>query len=155
MDASRERQVFALLTTQVAAAYLSNHPVALTELAGVISTVHSALRRAASTPAATGETPPVPKVPVKRSVTPDYLVCLEDGIRVKMLKRHLRTRHNLTPEEYRSKWGLPASYSMVAPNYRERRSAFARASGLGRRRPPMPKPALKADEKPRGRRRKK
>ena len=88
-------------------------------------------------------------------MTPDYLVCLEDGMRVRMLKRHLRTRHNLTPEEYRTKWRLPGNYPMVAPKYAEARSAFARSSGLGRRREPAPEPAPKAEEKPRRGRRKK
>jgi predicted transcriptional regulator len=119
----------------------------------VISSVHAALRETVM-PAAKSESPPVPRVSVKRSVTPDYLVCLEDGMRVRMLKRHLRTRHGLTPEEYRTKWGLPGSYPLVAPKYAEARSALARSSGLGRRREPAPEPAPKVEEKPRRGRRK-
>jgi predicted transcriptional regulator len=155
METSKDQQrTFALLTAQIVAAYLSNHPVVLTEVPGVISSVHAALRGAVI-PAAKSEDPPIPRVPVKRSVTPDYLVCLEDGMHVRMLKRHLRTRHNLTPEEYRTKWRLPGNYPMIAPSYREARSALARSSGLGRRREPAPEPAPKAEEKPRRGRRKK
>ena len=156
MDALKNRQrEFALLTAQIAAAaaYLSNHAVVLTEVPGVISSVHAALRSTVM-PAAKSEGPPVPRVSVKRSVTPDYLVCLEDGMRVRMLKRHLRTRHNLTPEEYRTKWGLAYNYPMVAPAYAEARSALARAAGLGHRREPAPEPAPKAAQKPRRRKRK-
>ena len=150
MDKDRE---FAVLTAQIAAAYLSNHSLALAEIAGVISSVHTALRETVA-PTAKAESALVPKVPVKRSVTPDYLVCLEDGVRVRMLKRHLRTHHHLTPEEYRTKWGLAYNYPMVAPAYAEARSALARAAGLGHRREPAPEPAPKAAQKPRRRKRK-
>ena len=150
MDATKDKdREFAVLTAQIAAAYLSNHPLALAEIAGVISSVHTALRETVA-PTAKAESALVPKVPVKRSVTPDYLVCLEDGVRVRMLKRHLRTHHHLTPEEYRTKWGLAYNYPMVAPAYAEARSALARAAGLGHRREPAPK----AEQKPRRRKRK-
>jgi len=93
--------------------------------------VHSSLSSLSGQQAAPAM--PKPAVPVRRSITPDYLVCLEDGKRLKMLKRHLRTNYNLTPEEYRAKWGLPADYPMVAPKYAQQRSDFAKRIGLGRR----------------------
>lgn len=120
------------MTTQVVAAYLSNNSVAANQIAEVINTVHSALSNLA-----TGESEPEPEplkpaVPIKKSVTPDYIVCLEDGKQLKMLKRHLRTTYDMTPEDYRAKWNLPPDYPMVAPNYAAQRSEFAKKIGLGR-----------------------
>lgn len=117
------------MTAAVVAAYVRNNPVAASEVTGLIGAVHgslSDLNRANVEPEA-----PTPAVPVNRSIQPDHLVCLEDGRKLKMLKRHLRTTYGLSPEEYRAKWGLPADYPMVAPNYAKQRSAFAKQIGLG------------------------
>lgn len=122
------------LTAQIVSAYVSNNTVVATELPNLISETHSALSRA------TGGTPvperedAKPKVPVKKSVMPEYIICLEDGKKFKSLKRHLRTHYNLSPEEYREKWGLPHDYPMVAPNYARARSDLAKKMGLGTRR---------------------
>ena len=120
------------LATEVVAAYVSNNPIPVSEVPTMIKTVHSTLGGLAG--AAPGEIPTSqkPVVPVKRSVTPEYIVCLEDGKKLKMLKRYLRSNYNMTPEEYRAKWGLPADYPMVAPNYAAQRSEFAKKIGLGR-----------------------
>ena len=121
------------MTADVVTAYVGNNTVAPSELAEVIRTVHASLREAqAGTSAAAA--PPKPAVPIKKSITPDYLICLEDGRELKMLKRHLRTTYNMTPDEYRAKWGLDADYPMVAPNYAQRRSEFAKQIGLGQKR---------------------
>jgi predicted transcriptional regulator len=136
-----DRGEFAALTSRVVAAYVANNPVPTSELPNIIRAVHAALRGAAT--AAVPEPTPArtPAVPVKRSVTQDHLVCLEDGVHLITLKRHLLTAHGLTPEEYRARWGLAWDYPMAAPNYSERRSAFARSIGLGRSRSePAPEP---------------
>ena len=119
------------MTTDVVAAYLSNNPVEASQLADLIRSVHQALTAAANGSAEPAAPQLEPAVPVKRSVNPDYLVCLEDGRKFKSLKRHLRSQYNLTPEEYRTKWGLPKDYPMVAPNYAQARSALAKQMGLG------------------------
>ncbi len=121
------------LTADIVAAYVSTNNIASDDLTMLIQDVHKALHRTA-TGATEPKTPPLaPAVSVKKSVTPDYLICLEDGKKFKSLKRHLRTQYELTPEEYRHKWGLPASYPMVAPNYAKARSALAKKMGLGRK----------------------
>ena len=117
-------------TGRIVLAYLANNAVPQTEVPIVIKDVHAALVSLAS--GIVAETSHKPAVPVKKSVTAEYLVCLEDGQRLKMLKRYLRSRYNLAPDDYRRKWGLPADYPMVAPNYAARRSEFAKQSGLGR-----------------------
>ena len=119
------------MTSDVVAAYVRNNPLPTTELSSVIQTVHSSLAALNGIGEAKPE-PAKPAVSIRRSVTPDYIVCLEDGKKLKMLKRHLRTTYDMTPEEYRAKWGLPADYPMVAPNYAKQRSAFAKKIGLGR-----------------------
>jgi predicted transcriptional regulator len=120
------------MTAQVVAAYVSNNTVPAQQLAEVIRAIHASLAGLDSdAPAAAGGE--APAVPVKKSVTPEYIVCLEDGKKLKMLKRHLRTAYSLTPEQYRAKWGLPADYPMVAPNYAAQRSAFAKKIGLGKK----------------------
>jgi predicted transcriptional regulator len=124
------REELLRLTTEVAAAYLSNNSLAATQLPEVIRTIHASLAALQSVGAAAE--PPTPAVPVKKSVTPEYIICLEDGKKLKMLKRHLRTTYNMTPDEYRAKWNLGADYPMVAPNYAAQRSAFAKKIGLGR-----------------------
>ena len=121
------------LTAEIVAAYVSNNAVVGTDLPGLISEVHKALN-AAVKGAAEPETPPLkPAVSIRKSITPDYLICLEDGKKFKSLKRHLRTHYNLTPEEYREKWGLPRDYPMVAPNYAAARSSLAKKMGLGQK----------------------
>jgi predicted transcriptional regulator len=119
------------MTTQIVAAYLSKNSLPLSELPSLIQQVHSALAGVGTAPVAAAVERPEPAVAVKKSVTPDYIVCLEDGKKLKMLKRHLKTAFNMTPEQYRERWGLPADYPMVAPNYADQRSKLAKQIGLG------------------------
>lgn len=120
------------LTTKIVAAHVGNNTVSMEELPTLISQVYGALAGTLTPPEPEPERPE-PAVPVKRSVTPDYIVCLEDGKKLKMLKRHLKTAYNMTPEEYRDRWGLPPDYPMVAPNYAKQRSKLAKEIGLGTR----------------------
>ncbi len=130
---NENKDVLIDLTADVVVAYVSNNPVPASELPALIGQVHAALRGRISD-AGTEATPPQkPAVPIKKSVTPDHIVCLEDGKTFKSLKRHLATHHGLSPEEYRTKWGLPADYPMTAPNYAAYRSAMAKSIGLGSR----------------------
>ncbi|TFF27874.1 MucR family transcriptional regulator [Jiella endophytica] len=122
------------LTAEVVAAYVSNNSLPVSELPGLIADVYGALGRTTTVPAAPLAEKPKPAVPVKKSVTDDFIVCLEDGKKFKSLKRHLMTHYNLTPEEYREKWDLPADYPMVAPNYAAARSRLAKQMGLGHKR---------------------
>jgi predicted transcriptional regulator len=123
------------LASDIIAAYVSNNPVPVSELPGMIKSVHSTLGGLGSGGISDALTSQKPVVPIKRSVTPEYVICLEDGKKLKMLKRYLRSNYNLTPEQYRAKWGLPADYPMVAPNYSTQRSEFAKKIGLGRSSP--------------------
>ncbi|NBB82969.1 MAG: MucR family transcriptional regulator [Alphaproteobacteria bacterium] len=118
------------LTTQIVAAHVSNNSVAMGDLPPLIEQVYKTLSTVGKEQPAEPERPQ-PAVPIKKSVTPDYLVCLEDGKKLKMLKRHLKTQYDMTPEEYRERWGLPSDYPMVAPNYAKQRSALAKEIGLG------------------------
>lgn len=121
------------LTADIVAAHVSNNSVAVNDLPTLIQNVHSALlgiSRSSSGP----EPRPEPKVSIRSSIKPDYIVCLEDGKKLKMLKRHLMTHYNLTPDQYRQKWGLNADYPMVAPNYAEQRRKLAKSIGLGTKR---------------------
>src|SRR6201996_6495228 len=120
------------LTTEIVAAHVSNNTVALGDLPQLINQVYSSLANIGSLPAPT-TTRPQPAVSVKKSVHPDYIICLEDGKKLKMLKRHLKTSYNMTPEEYRERWALPPDYPMVAPNYAMQRSKLAKEIGLGTR----------------------
>jgi predicted transcriptional regulator len=120
------------LAAEIVAAYVSNNPVPASELPAMIKSIHSTLGSLGGTSQGEMQTGQKPAVPVKRSVNPDYIICLEDGKKLKMLKRYLRSNYNMTPEEYRAKWGLPADYPMVAPNYAAQRSEFAKKIGLGR-----------------------
>ena len=120
------------MTADVVAAYVSNNTLATGQLADVIHAVYNSLRGLENQVAEAPAEPLKPVVPIRKSITPDYLVCLEDGKKLKMLKRHLRSTYNMTPDEYRAKWGLAPDYPMVAPNYAEQRSAFAKKIGLGR-----------------------
>src|SRR5579859_5101590 len=118
------------LTTEIVAAHVSNNAVSVDELPLLINQVHRSLTTLGVAPEPVQEKLQ-PAVPVKKSVTPDYIICLEDGKKLKMLKRHLKTAYNMTPEEYRDRWGLPADYPMVAPNYAQHRSSLAKKIGLG------------------------
>ena len=120
------------MTTEVVSAYVGNNPLPPTKIPNVINSVFGTLRTLDGTNGNGRGDRPKPAVPIRKSVTPDFLVCLEDGKKLKMLKRHLRTTYSMTPEEYRAKWGLDADYPMVAPNYSAQRSSFAKRIGLGR-----------------------
>ena len=122
------------LTANIVSAYVSNNSVPSAEIANLIAQVHSALLRVSGGQVAAAAEPLKPAVPVKRSLTSDYLVCLEDGKKFKSLKRHLRTQYGMTPEQYREKWGLTPDYPMVAPNYAAARSQLAKQMGLGQQR---------------------
>jgi predicted transcriptional regulator len=133
--ANHETTDFIELAADIVSAYVANNSVPVSELANLINDVHNALARVAA-----GVAPPVavepqkPATSVKKSITPDFLICLEDGKKFKSLKRHLRSQYNMSPEQYREKWGLPADYPMVAPNYAEARSQLAKKMGLGQQR---------------------
>ena len=121
------------LTADIVAAHVSNNSVAVNDLPNLIQNVHGALAGISGASSAP-EARPEPKVSIRSSIKPDYIVCLEDGKRMKMLKRHLMTHYQMTPDQYRQKWGLAADYPMVAPNYAEQRRALAKAIGLGTKR---------------------
>jgi len=120
------------MTTEVVAAYVSNNTLATGQLGEIIHAVYNSLRGLDGQPVEAPAESLKPAVPVRKSITPDYLVCLEDGKKLKMLKRHLRSTYGMSPDDYRTKWGLGPDYPMVAPNYAEQRSAFAKKIGLGR-----------------------
>lgn len=121
------------MAVDVVAAYVSKNALSAGQIPEIIQTVFNSLNSLENGSQEVKSEAPRPAVPVRKSVTPDYIVCLEDGKKLKMLKRHLRTTYNLTPDEYRMKWGLPADYPMVAPNYAAQRSDFAKKIGLGRK----------------------
>ena len=120
------------LTAEIVAAHVSNNSVSVNDLPLLIQNVHGALSGLSNAPAV--EARPEPKVPIRSSIKPDYIVCLEDGKKLKMLKRHLMTHYQMTPDQYRQKWGLAADYPMVAPNYAEQRRTLAKSIGLGTKR---------------------
>jgi predicted transcriptional regulator len=122
------------LTAEIVSAYVSNNSVPSSDLSALINQVHSALTRVSSGQVDTSAEPLKPAISVKKSITPDHIVCLEDGKKFKSLKRHLRTQYSMTPEQYREKWALPADYPMVAPNYAAARSQLAKQMGLGQQR---------------------
>lgn len=134
MDAVAEKDELVELTADIVSAYVSNNTVVATDLPALINNVFDALKKASSTGAQPAKEELRPAVPVKKSVTSEYIICLEDGKKFKSLKRHLRTHYDLSPEEYREKWGLPHDYPMVAPNYAAARSDLAKRMGLGQRR---------------------
>ncbi|KPH83086.1 MucR family transcriptional regulator [Bosea vaviloviae] len=121
------------LTASIVSAYVSRNNVQTGDLPGVIASTHAALAGLRGPPAPVAAEPLVPAVPIRKSVTPDAIICLEDGRAFKTLKRHLSTSYDMTPDQYRMKWNLPADYPMVAPNYAESRSALAKSIGLGRK----------------------
>ncbi|MFV3074754.1 MucR family transcriptional regulator [Niveispirillum fermenti] len=120
------------LTTEIVAAHVSNNTVTINDLPALIEQVYRTLSNVGAEPVVQSEKPQ-PAVAIKKSVTPEYIVCLEDGKKLKMLKRHLKTAYNMSPEEYRERWGLPPDYPMVAPNYAKQRSRLAKQIGLGTR----------------------
>ena len=131
-EATDLKETLITLTADIVAAHVSNNSVAVSDLPNLISNVHGALSALGGT-AAPAETKQEPAVSVRASIKPDYIVCLEDGKKLKMLKRHLMTHYGMTPEDYRAKWGLPKDYPMVAPNYAEQRRTLAVKIGLGRK----------------------
>ena len=130
--AERPEEEVLKLVAQIVAAYVAKNPVPASDLPAMIRSVHATLTGFGSAEPAADAPSRAPAVPVKKSVQPDYIVCLEDGKKLKMLKRYLRSHYNLTPDAYRAKWNLPPDYPMVAPNYAARRSAFAKQIGLGK-----------------------
>jgi predicted transcriptional regulator len=171
LDDTGDHRQYIAWATEVVSAYVSNNSVPAGELPSLIGTVHASLARLAAKPEEQARTPAAPPVPIKKSITDEYLICLEDGKRFKSLKRHLQTVYGMTPDQYREKWGLSRDYPMVAPAYAKARSALAKEMGLGasRRRAAAaeaapstaPEPAEVAEPeteapaaKPRGRRKK-
>ena len=139
-EISSPSERLAALTAQVVTAYVGHNTIAATELPALMATVYQGLSRLGQS--SVTDSRPEPAVSPKKSVFPDYIICLEDGKKLKMLKRHLSTHYNLTPDQYRARWGLPSDYPMVAPNYAEKRRALAKAIGLGR------KPGARRGRKP-------
>jgi len=131
MSDQENRSELLELTSEIVAAHVSNNTLAVNDLPQLIQDVYATLATVGTAPASSEKLQPA--VSVKKSVTPDYIVCLEDGKKLKMLKRHLKTAYNMTPEEYREKWGLPRDYPMVAPNYAKHRSDLAKEIGLGKK----------------------
>ena len=134
MSDGKDSGPFIGLTANIVSAYVSNNPVAAGDIPALINQVHAALMRVSSGQGDMSGEPLKPAVTIKKSITPEHIVCLEDGKKFKSLKRHLRTHYDLSPEEYREKWGLPHDYPMVAPNYAAARSDLAERMGLGQRR---------------------
>jgi len=131
-ETNETREFLATLTADIVSAHVSNNSVSPTDLPGLIHSVYNSLAGLGGAPAVVEEKP-VPAVSIRSSIKPDYIVCLEDGKKLKMLKRHLMTHYGMTPDDYRAKWGLPRDYPMVAPNYAEQRRSLAMQIGLGRK----------------------
>lgn len=119
------------MTADIVSAYVGNNNVQAGELPGLIQNIHAALSQVSSGPVEPEPEPKEPAVPIRKSISPDFLICLEDGRKFKSLKRHLRTKYDMSPEDYRARWGLPKDYPMVAPNYAKARSDLAKSMGLG------------------------
>jgi len=132
MESTEQKNDLLTLTTEIVAAHVSNNTIALGDLPQLINQIYNSLATMGTAPVAPAARPQA-AVSVKKSVQPDYIVCLEDGKKLKMLKRHLMTAYNMSPEAYRERWGLPADYPMVAPNYARQRSRLAKEIGLGTR----------------------
>ena len=130
--AAVEKAEILALTSEIVSSHVSNNPVAAADLASLIEVVYDKLE-ALSNPQEAAPEPPTPAVPIKKSVTNDFIICLEDGKKLKMLKRHLMTAYGMTPDDYREKWGLKADYPMVAPSYAAKRQQLAKKIGLGRK----------------------
>ena len=134
MNENSSGAIYIELTASIVSAYVNNNPVAAQDLSTLINQVHAALTRVSSGQGEVASEPLKPAVSVKKSITADFIVCLEDGKKFKSLKRHLRTQYNMTPDQYREKWSLPPDYPMVAPNYASARSELAKQMGLGQQR---------------------
>jgi predicted transcriptional regulator len=134
MSDTTSNNAYIELATEIVSAYVSNNSLPTAELPALIEAVHGSLNKIASGAQEAPVEALVPAVPVKKSITPDFIICLEDGKKFKSLKRHLRTKYDMTPDQYRAKWGLPSDYPMVAPNYASARSELAKAMGLGAQR---------------------
>lgn len=132
MAESTKHHELLALTAQIVAAYVSNNTLQEAEIPALIEQVFKSLATVNIAAESRTDRPP-PAVPIKKSVTPDYIICLEDGKKLKMLRRHLKTAYNMTPQDYRERWGLPSDYPMVAPNYAARRSNLAKDIGLGKK----------------------
>jgi predicted transcriptional regulator len=130
-DTKSDSSELLALTAEIVASHVSNNAVPVADLPALIQRVYDTMSRLGRPEAGGVPERPVPAVPVRKSVTPDYIVCLEDGKKLKMLKRHLKTAYDMTPEQYRERWGLPPDYPMVAPNYAEQRRDLAKKIGLG------------------------
>jgi len=143
---SENNEAIVDLVAGIVSAFVSHNSVPTSELPALIASTHAALSGLGKEQAPIVEEKLVPAVPVKKSITPDFLICLEDGKKFKSLKRHLRTQYDMTPDQYRAKWGLPVDYPMVAPAYAEARSQLAKQMGLGnqRRKTPSPRGRAKA-----------
>ncbi len=141
---SEEKSAKIEMAADIVAAYVSNNSVSQGDLPSLIQAIYKTINEIGTGVPAEAAPAQAPAVSIRRSITPDHLVCLEDGLKFKSLKRHLRTKYNMTPEEYRAKWGLPKDYSMVAPNYAAARSAMAKGSGLGQGGRQAAKPAGRA-----------
>jgi len=127
------------MTVEVVSSYVGSNTIAATQIPDLINIVFGSLATLKTSDSKNSINPPKPSISIRRSIKPDYLICLEDGKKLKMLKRHLRASYGMTPDEYRSKWGLSPDYPMVAPNYAEQRSSFAKQIGLGRKKGDKPK----------------
>jgi predicted transcriptional regulator len=146
-DISEPENTLITLTADIVSAHVSNNNVSVDDLPRLIQSVHAALGGLGTEPAQ-AEVPLIPAVSIRASVKPDYIVCLEDGKKLKMLKRHLMTHYQMTPADYRAKWKLPSDYPMVAPSYAEKRRTLAKSIGLGRKpKAPAPAPAAKPARK--------
>jgi len=130
-DQSIESNELLSLAAEIVCSHVSNNTVAVSDVSALIEQVYATLSRLSQQDGASEAARPEPAVPVKKSITPEYIVCLEDGKKLKMLKRHLKTAYDMTPEQYRERWGLPADYPMVAPNYASQRRSLAKKIGLG------------------------
>ena len=144
---ANNRQELLSLTTEIVASFAGNNAVAIGDLPALITSVFATLRDAGTEKVEQAVEAPVPAVPVKRSIQNEFIICLEDGKKLKMLKRHLSSRYNMSPDDYRKRWGLPKDYPMVAPAYAAQRSALAKEIGLGRKAAP-PARAAEAPAKP-------
>ena len=132
-ETTEHNETLLQLATEIVAAYVSHNQIPLTEIPSVIRSVHQTLGGLTGAVAIEGPTNQKPAINPKKSVTPDYIICLEDGAKLKMLKRYLRSKFDMTPDDYRAKWNLGADYPMVAPNYAKQRSDFAKKIGLGKK----------------------
>lgn len=132
MNENPTKEDLLVLTSEIVSAYVSNNTMPANEVTGIIEQVYKTLANVNKESSVSTDRPK-PAVPIKKSITPDYLICLEDGKQLKMLKRHLKTAYDMSPDDYRERWGLPADYPMVAPSYAEKRSRLAKDIGLGTR----------------------